>query len=151
MSHGSPSGRLCLRCFGVRQEQVDERARIKRAKNPVVHLRAISVASRDLQKRASILGPDADTALRLGAATLNAEAQRVTQELAAAAEDPTSPFHRDALEMLANRILPLPALGKAAVRLARSGALDPSTDGKRASEGPLFVVTVGLTHGLERK
>jgi hypothetical protein len=145
-SHGSPSGTLCMRCFKARQGEVDERARASRANSPVQQLRCVLVQARHLQRH---LG-GADAALRAGAEVINAAADRVVAELRAAVEDPASDFHQEALELLAGRILPLPAISKAAVQLARGGALD-SANGRAPGDAPRFVVTVALTHGPEKK
>jgi hypothetical protein len=68
---------------------------------------------------------DHDTdALRLGAETANKTAAKVLRELKQHANNPDSPFHRDALELLFNRAIPMKAVSSQAVRLLHSGALE---------------------------
>src|SRR5581483_9492713 len=145
LCNGSPSGRLCLACFNIRQEQVDERMRLKRAKSPPGQLQAILLRAGELQKQASVLGPDADNALWLGARVINAYAERAGEKLGEAVEDTESEFHRSALELIATRSIPQAVVNSAAIRLARE--LRSSTRGKRRSKGPRFVLNIGLTHG----
>jgi hypothetical protein len=150
MSHGSPSGTLCLACFHVRQKEVDRRIAAKKVRSPVRQFRAALVTTRELEHRRSVLGVGADAAVRLGADTLNACAEQAAKQLVEAIEDPTSEFHREALELVANRIMPQKVYSNAGARLARSGALGVVSKGKQPA-APRFVVNVGLTFGPEKE
>lgn len=149
MSHGSPSGTLCFSCHSERQELVDERARLTRAKSPARQLRRVRVMARALNRRQSVLGANADAALYLGAETLNAGAKSAARQLAEAVTDPDSPWHREALEFFASRILPQKLYTRAGRQLARNGDFEapPAIKPKRA---PRVVVNVGLVYGPSR-
>lgn len=113
-------------------------------------LRAVLVTARDLERQRCILGADADVAVRLGAEALNLGAESAAKQLAEAIEDPANEFHRTALELMANRIMPQKVYSKAGAHLARSGGLEALST-EKPQLAPRFVVNVGLTHGPEKE
>lgn len=148
MSGGQPTGRVCLRCHIVRQKtEVNPKIRAKRAKSSVQQLRRVELRARALQRQQSLLGADADAGLRLGARVLNDRAEQVAERLRAAVEDPESPFHQQALELVASRILPQATVTKFALQMARRGEFGESASRRRKASAPRIVVTISQTEG----
>lgn len=148
MARGSPRGAWCLSCHSARQEDVDERMAAKRRISAAARPRAASKAAA-LARRASILGPDADGALFLGAHVLNESAETVAQRFAAAIEDPDDPGHFDALKFAAARILPMKVVSQQAAHLVRSGKLGAPAG--KSNAAPRVTLCVSLTSGPTRK
>lgn len=140
MSNGAPSGKACFSCHRARQVLVDARMAAKRRASPVGQFERTEARARALQ---NLLGPDGDAAVRLGAHVLNQEAEAVGEKLAEAVEDPAHEFHRKALALVANRILPLKVYGEAAAHLTRSG----ETAGASDKPAPSVTVHVRVTTG----
>jgi hypothetical protein len=155
-SNDAPIGKFCFLCFRSRKKNEYDQAYRAEKKELGPSLRRRVHAAMDLAKAAAAtvkqslqggaLELDAD-ALESGAEAVNATAESVMTEVGIHAEDPESPFHKEALQLLADRILPMATYNELAVQMAREGEFGNVGRRGKAPSRPRYTVNVRATAG----
>jgi hypothetical protein len=155
-SNDAPIGTVCFLCFRRRKKTEYDPAYRAEKKELGPSLRSRVYAAANLAKAAAAavkqsqqsgaLELDAD-ALERGAEAVNATAESVMTEVGIHAEDPESPFHKEALQMLADRILPMATYNELAVQMAREGEFGNVGRRGKAPSRPRYTVNVRATAG----